>query len=65
MRARENFLPLPRAGCGDTRRLGRCPIGMRTYVRLMLLIAFAVVLPGGVVLLPLAYAQYLKISGRA
>jgi hypothetical protein len=40
-------------------------ITMRIYVRLMLLIAFAVVLPGGLVLLPLAYAKYLKNSGRA
>jgi hypothetical protein len=38
-------------------------IGMRIYLSLMLLIAFAVVLPGGVVLLPLAYAKYRKISG--
>jgi hypothetical protein len=40
-------------------------IGMRIYVRLMLLIAFAVVLPGGLVLLPLAYTEYRKVSGCA
>ena len=37
---------------------------MRIYVSLLLLIACAVALPGGLVLLPLAYAKYRKLSGR-
>ena len=39
-------------------------LGMRIYLSLLLLIACAVVLPGGLVLLPLAHAKYRKLSGR-
>lgn len=37
---------------------------MKVYANLVLLIAFAVVFPGGSLLLPLAYAKYRRITGR-
>jgi hypothetical protein len=39
-------------------------LGMRIYVSLLLLITCAVVLPGGLVLLPLACAKYRKLARR-
>jgi hypothetical protein len=35
---------------------------MRIYASLMLLVVFAVLLPGGSLLLPLAYAKYRRIT---
>jgi len=37
---------------------------MKMYAALLLLLAFAVVLPGGSLLLPLAYAKYRRIIGH-
>jgi hypothetical protein len=37
---------------------------MKLYASLIVLIAFAVLLPGGSLLLPLAYASYRKATGR-
>ncbi len=37
-------------------------LAVKTFASLILLIAFAVVLPGGCLLLPLAYAKYRRRS---